>query len=45
LEPWVQPLHGCVNPVYVRVSRHVLSRGPPPWVQPRRRGAEDRYCL
>ena len=42
LEPWVQPLHGCDNPVYVRVSRPVVCRDPPPWVQPRRRGAEDR---
>ena len=42
LEPWVQPLHGCDNPVYVRVSRPVVGRDPRPWVQPRGRGAEDR---
>ncbi len=41
----MQPLHGCDNPVYVRVSRPVVYRDPRPWVQPRRRGAEDRYCL
>ena len=26
LQPWVQALHGCDTPVYVRVSRPVLGR-------------------
>ena len=41
LQPWVQPLHGCDTPVYVRVSRPVVGRDLP-WVQPRRRSAQDR---
>ena len=40
-KPWVQAMHGCDGPVYGPATRPVWCRGPPPWVQPRRRGAED----
>jgi len=29
LQPWVQALHGCDTPVYVRVSRPVVGRDLP----------------